>query len=735
MRRLPIGPKLIALLLAVGLVPLAVIALIANASASGSLREAAGNRAGQAAFNAVDKLDRNLFERYGDVQAFAQSDPAKSMDPARLRTWMDAMMATYTPIYRVMVVADRSGRIVAANTVDLEGKPLRTAPLLGRDVSGEAWFRTTAAGRLEAGETLVEDLHRDELMQAVHGDGPNAYAMSFSYPIRDDAGRIVGVWSNRFNWDVATGILDAELARAKAQGQAAARFKLLNRAGIVLGGGSRDEVLRRDLSGHPVVRRALAPNAQGAEIAKGPDGADDVMGWYRSRGFGLYPGIGWSLLASQPTSEALADSAALTRTILLVALLGGLAVGLGAWWLGRRIAARLRGVASALGAVAVGDVGHTLEVRSADELGAMERAYLDMQDYLTDLSVAAQRVADGDLSSEIAPRSEADVLGTAFAHMTGSLRELTGELRATATSLTSASQAMASTSEETGRAVGEIAAAVGEVAQGAERQVRTVEVAQGITADMAASTRASVETAEATARAAREARSLAEVGAGSVTQATQAMEAVRSASAEATRAIRDLGEKSEQIGGIVDSITAIARQTNLLALNAAIEAARAGEQGRGFAVVAEEVRKLAEESQAAAGTISALVEQIQTQTARAVQVVEAGAQRTEEGAETVEDARSAFVEIGGSVRDMADRVEEIALALTDLAGASERMQEGMGEVVTVAETSSAASEEVSASTEQTSASTQEIAASAQQLAANAEQLERLVGRFRLAERA
>ena len=66
-----------------------------------------------------------------------------------------------------------------------------------------------------------------------------------------------------------------------------------------------------------------------------------------------------------------------------------------------------------------------------------------------------------------------------------------------------------------------------------------------------------------------------------------------------------LATKSAQIGGIVTTITGLAEQTNLLALNAAIEAARAGEQGKGFAVVAEEVRKLAEESQTAAGQISA----------------------------------------------------------------------------------------------------------------------------------
>ena len=89
-----------------------------------------------------------------------------------------------------------------------------------------------------------------------------------------------------------------------------------------------------------------------------------------------------------------------------------------------------------------------------------------------------------------------------------------------------------------------------------------------------------------------------------VVRATDAMAAVREASEQASAAIRGLGEKSQRIGGIVDTITGIAEQTNLLALNAAIEAARAGDQGRGFAVVADEVRKLAEGSQQAAASIA-----------------------------------------------------------------------------------------------------------------------------------
>src|SRR4029077_13955397 len=104
-----------------------------------------------------------------------------------------------------------------------------------------------------------------------------------------------------------------------------------------------------------------------------------------------------------------------------------------------------------------------------------------------------------------------------------------------------------------------------------------------------------------------------------------------------------LGAKSEQIGGIVETITGIAGQTNLLALNAAIEAARAGEQGRGFAVVAEEVRKLAEEAQQAAASIATLIGEIQSETEHTVGVVAESGRKTEESSVTVETAREAFL--------------------------------------------------------------------------------------------
>ena len=304
-----------------------------------------------------------------------------------------------------------------------------------------------------------------------------------------------------------------------------------------------------------------------------------------------------------------------------------------------------------------------------------------------------------------------------------------GDISRSSETLSTATAEMAHTSEEQGRAIEEIATAINTVAAGAEEQVRSVDDARRITDELAQASRLSAESADETAKAAAEARELAREGVGAADGATAAMQAVRDSSAEVNDAIRLLGEKSSQIGGIVETITGIASQTNLLALNAAIEAARAGEHGRGFAVVAEEVRHLAEESQEAAATISRLIEQIQKETDRAVEVVELGFSQTAEGVSTVEQTREVFLRIGRSVEDMSSRVEEIAASVRQITASSDDVRSSMETVASVAQQSSASTEQVSASTEESSASTQQIAASAQQLAGTAEELDRLVSQF------
>src|SRR3954469_597511 len=373
----------------------------------------------------------------------------------------------------------------------------------------------------------------------------------------------------------------------------------------------------------------------------------------------------------------------------------------------------INGLTEAIKAMATGDLTKSVEPQTpqiedpaGDEVGDVARAFNDIQSKMVE-SIAGYNETRKQLGS------------------------LVGNVSTSAQTLSAASQQMATTSEEAGRAVGEIASAVGEVARGAERQVRAVEQAKMASEEVATASTAGAQNAQDTSTAAVSAREVAEQGAGAVSRASEAMGAVRDSSLQATEAIRELGAKSERISGIVATITGIAEQTHLLALHAAIDAGRAGEQGRGFAVVAEEVRKLAEESQSAAGSIAGLIGEIQAETAKAVEVVEDGARRTEDGVATVEEARESFLALGASVQDMNGRVEQIAAAIEQIASSSHQVQSDMTEVAAVAEQSSASSEQVSASTQQTSASTQQIAASAQELARTAEELERLVAQFSL----
>ncbi|UGS37928.1 methyl-accepting chemotaxis protein [Capillimicrobium parvum] len=409
----------------------------------------------------------------------------------------------------------------------------------------------------------------------------------------------------------------------------------------------------------------------------------------------------WGLVLSVPTAEVMAKAHALRTKLLITGLLGVLLIGGAVALIATRLTRplgvfvdRLR----TLNAQAVASLKDGIAALARGDLTVPAHAQVEPVPVHGRDEVARA----SETLNELIERTTDSVDG--YNESREHLGAMLGQVAASASAVSASSQQMASSSEEAGRAVGEIANAVSDVAQGAERQVRMVDGARA--------------SAEATSQAAEEARRLAEEGAAASEKASAAMTAVRDASGQVTETISSLAGKSDEIGGIVATITGIAEQTNLLALNAAIEAARAGEQGRGFAVVAEEVRKLAEESQAAAGTIAGLVTQIQGETAAAVAVVDDGAARSEEGARVVEEARAAFARIGEAVRDVSARIADIA--------------ETAGEVAAVAEESSASTEQVSASTQETSASTQQIAASAQELARTAEELEGLVGRFTLA---
>ncbi|MBR2142988.1 methyl-accepting chemotaxis protein, partial [Anaerovibrio sp.] len=200
---------------------------------------------------------------------------------------------------------------------------------------------------------------------------------------------------------------------------------------------------------------------------------------------------------------------------------------------------------------------------------------------------------------------------------------------------------------------------------------------------------------------------------------------------QSAKVITELGEESDRIGKIVDTISSIADQTNLLALNAAIEAARAGEHGRGFAVVADEVRKLAEQSSGSAGEIAGLITSIQDKSQRAVTVMNEGVSRVEMGTKVVQASGSSFNEIAEMVRKVAEESQAMNNIVVALSDNTQNIEKAIQSVSVKSSSVSSEAESVSAASEELTATMSEIADSSKVLANMAQDMLKAVEHFKM----
>jgi methyl-accepting chemotaxis protein len=186
-----------------------------------------------------------------------------------------------------------------------------------------------------------------------------------------------------------------------------------------------------------------------------------------------------------------------------------------------------------------------------------------------------------------------------------------------------------------------------------------------------------------------------------------------------SQTVEGLGQRSDQIGAIVNTIQDIADQTNLLALNAAIEAARAGEQGRGFAVVADEVRALAERTTRATREIGEMIKAIQMETRGAVAAMGQGVKQVESG--TLEATKS-----GEALREILEQVNDVEMQVSQIATAAEEQTATTGEI-------SNNMLQITSVVQATAQGAHKSTAGASLMNGNAENLMAILGKFKIDE--
>jgi twitching motility protein PilJ len=317
-----------------------------------------------------------------------------------------------------------------------------------------------------------------------------------------------------------------------------------------------------------------------------------------------------------------------------------------------------------------GDVTALQNIEAKDEVGDLGRT---VNELLTD-RLAAQRKAEDE--NESLNRSVIQLLEAV--HML-SKRDLTSRAPVTQDVIGTVSDSINALAEETSKVLQSVSLIAAQVAQ-ASGNVRSQAALVSQTAqDERSSIDQMVESLAQATRTMNRVTSLAEQSSQSATQATLAtdtaletvngtvrgMESIRETIAETEKRIKRLGERSQEISGIVNLINTISERTHVLALNASMQAAVAGEAGRGFAVVAEEVQRLAESSRNATQQIATLVNNIQVETNETIstvnrtisQVVE-GSGLAQKAGEQMRRTQQITAELVANVQRITDASEE-----------------------------------------------------------------------------
>jgi len=380
------------------------------------------------------------------------------------------------------------------------------------------------------------------------------------------------------------------------------------------------------------------------------------------------------------TNQVTRDQQAAESSILLFIVICALSIIFSivmTFLLNNTIAKPLDLITKTAQSIADGDLDvEVSEVDRKDEVGILSQTFTKMVSSLQNMTGIAKQIAAGNLTVSIVPRSEKDILGSAFLQMINNLRRITKEILESVNLL--------------GSSGNEIMAATTQVASGAAETASAINETTTTVEEVRQAAQLSSQKATHVSENAQDVANVSQAGQKAVDDTVDGMHHIQDQMESIAQTVVRLSEQSQQIGGIIASVNDIADQSNLLAVNAAIEAAKAGEQGKGFSVVAQEIKSLALQSKQATAQVRNILMDIQKATSAAVMATEQGSKAVETG---VEQSALAME----SIKKLAESSNAAVKAASQIVASSQQQVVGMDQVGLAMKNISLASKENAAS--------------------------------------
>ena len=477
-----IKSKLIALFILFGAVP-ALGMLAVYYSFSGEIEHAYREPVKDTAVSLADVIDRNLFERYGDVQAFGANAAAwapenwRNTSPGNPLTGaMNAYMTNYG-LYRLMILVDTQGQVLAVNTVDPKGKPLETAKVYQQNFANASWFRKAMAGEFLNGSdgltgTVVEQPSANGLVASIYGD--DGFTLTFAAPVKNAAGQRIGVWVNFADFGLVEDIINTFYKDLAKDGLTKFEFIVADKTGqtmINFEPAIKSGPYKRDLS-ELSKENLLTAGFEPAKLAtRGESGVSvqddehgieqEAVGYTSSDGAYGFPGLGWIYIVRTPDSDINKVSGQViwgmevTIGVFLVLILGA------SWYIGGNIANAIAAITAAMRALAGGDKAIAVPgLGRADEIGGMASALQVFKDAAIELdAMMAQKETERKLAEE-----KARNMAAITSKFQANIGQLVASVSAASSQLQTTAQGMTANAEQTSQNTAAVASASEEAA-------------------------------------------------------------------------------------------------------------------------------------------------------------------------------------------------------------------------------------------------------------------------------